>query len=94
MAESPQPCDKSSGPNDSRTNDVIGQLSQKEAGAYYTPDGVVRSLLRWAVREQQDNLIDPACGDGRFIAGHLNSVGIERDPKAARLAMLRAPRAT
>lgn len=69
----------------------MGQLSQKQAGAYYTPDGVVWTLLQWAVRNSEDRLIDPACGDGRFIAGHRNVVGIEQDLTAARAAMARAP---
>jgi len=67
------------------------RLSQKEAGAYYTPDGVVASLLKWAVRQDDERLLDPSCGDGRFIAGHLNSVGIEQDFVAAREAIARAP---
>ena len=73
------------GKNDSLTGSGrMGQrLSQKEAGAYYTPDVVVATLLRWAVRSPRDRLIDPSCGDGRFIAGHRNSVGIEQDVRAA-----------
>lgn len=63
----------------------------KEKGAYYTPDPVVRSLLRWAVRSADDRMLDPSCGDGRFIAGHLKSVGIEQDPSASSVAMARAP---
>jgi hypothetical protein len=58
---------------------VTGQLSQKHAGAYFTPDVVVSTLLKWGGRDESDRLIDPACGDGRFIAGHRNAVGIERD---------------
>lgn len=64
--------------------------SRKEAGAYYTPEHVVRSLVRWAVRAQADRLLDPACGDGRFIAAHPDSVGVERDPTAAAAAARRA----
>ena len=63
----------------------------KEKGAYYTPAPVVRSLLRWAVRSPEDRLLDPSCGDGRFIAGHHKSVGIEQDPRASATAMQRAP---
>ena len=63
----------------------------KEKGAYYTPDQVVRSLLLWAVRSPDDRLLDPSCGDGRFIAGHQKSVGIEQDPDASATAMRRAP---
>ncbi|MFM0285078.1 Eco57I restriction-modification methylase domain-containing protein [Paraburkholderia megapolitana] len=66
-------------------------LSQKEAGAYYTPDAVTESLLSWALRSESDRLLDPSCGDGRFIAGHRNSVGIEQDLAASELAMTRAP---
>ncbi len=65
--------------------------SAKERGAYYTPEPVVRSLLSWAVRSTEDRLLDPSCGDGRFIAGHLKSVGIEQDPDASATAMQRAP---
>ncbi|WP_456647467.1 N-6 DNA methylase [Bradyrhizobium sp. LM2.3] len=67
------------------------RLTQKEAGAYYTPDPVVSSLLQWAVRREDDRLLDPACGDGRFIAGHRNAVGIEQDLQATQVAMARAP---
>jgi len=67
------------------------RLNPKEAGAYYTPDPVVATLLQWAVRSKQDRLIDPACGDGRFIAGHRYAVGIEQDVEAAQSAIARAP---
>lgn len=67
------------------------RLTQKEAGAYYTPDSVVSSLLQWAVRHEDDRLLDPSCGDGGFIAGHRNSVGIEQDLQATQSAMERAP---
>jgi adenine-specific DNA-methyltransferase len=66
-------------------------LSRKQAGAYYTPDPVVSTLLRWVVRDKSDRLLDPSCGDGRFIAGHRNSVGIEQDFDASRTAKARAP---
>ena len=67
------------------------QSLQKRSGAYFTPDVVVASLLRWGVRKQSDRLLDPSCGDGRFIAGHRNSVGIEQDPASARAAIDSAP---
>jgi tRNA1(Val) A37 N6-methylase TrmN6 len=65
--------------------------SQKSRGAYYTPDSVVATLTAWAIRRRTDRLLDPACGDGRFIAAHRPSVGIEDDPSAVREAMNRAP---
>ena len=64
---------------------------QKETGAYYTPDAVVASLIQWVVRDGQDRMLDPACGDGRFIAGHRHSVGIEQNGEAVRQATTRAP---
>ena len=63
----------------------------KEKGAYYTPDAVAAALVRWAVRSGSDTLLDPSCGDGRFIARHPNSVGVERDIAAAEAARERAP---
>jgi adenine-specific DNA-methyltransferase len=67
------------------------RVNRKETGAYYTPDPVVSSLVAWVVRDSGDRLIDPACGDGRFIAAHRNAVGIERDADTTRVAMDRAP---
>lgn len=69
----------------------MGPTKQKASGAYYTAPEVAETLLRWALRHEQDRLLDPSCGDGRFIAGHRNSVGIEQDPAAAKAAIERAP---
>ena len=66
-------------------------LSQKHSGAYYTPELVASSLVRWAVRKEADTLLDPSCGDGRFLAAHSNSFGVEQDSAAASLAMESAP---
>jgi adenine-specific DNA-methyltransferase len=66
-------------------------LKQKQFGAYYTPDFVAESLLRWVIRGEDDRVLDPSCGDGRFISGHKNAVGIEPDPVAAHRAIQRAP---
>ena len=60
--------------------------NQKQHGAYYTPDDVVRALIGWAVHDESDRLLDPSCGDGRFITSHAKSVGIEQDPKSAAVA--------
>ncbi len=67
------------------------RLSQKDAGAYYTPDPVVRALVSWAVRDEGERMLDPSCGDGGFIAAHANSVGVEQDPVSAEEARVRAP---
>ena len=68
--------------------------ARKLSGAYYTPGPVVAALVRWAVRQETDRLLDPSCGDGRFIAAHCNSYGVEQDAEAATLAMNRAPRSS
>lgn len=83
--------EKSNGGESYVGNRPVKRLSRKEAGAYYTPDSVVASLLQWAVRHTDERLLDPSCGDGRFIAGHFNSVGVEQDFVAAREAIARAP---
>lgn len=64
---------------------------RKDAGAFYTPPRVVQSLVSWAARRDSDRMLDPSCGDGRFLALHRNSAGVEQDPTAARRAMQRAP---
>lgn len=66
-------------------------LTQKQSGSYYTPGAVAEALVRWAARSSDDRLLDPSCGDGRFIALHHNSVGIEQDPGAAGAAIAQAP---
>ena len=67
------------------------RLTQKEAGAYYTPDPVVSSLVAWVVCAPEDRLLDPSCGDGRFVATHRNAVGIEQDKDTTRDAVAKAP---
>jgi adenine-specific DNA methylase len=64
---------------------------QKLNGSYYTPEPVVRSLVRWTVRKDTDRLLDPACGDGRFLMAHPKSVGVEQDVDAARAVHARSP---
>lgn len=64
---------------------------RKSLGSYYTPREVAAALVQWAVRDRDDILLDPACGDGRFLAAHTRSVGIECDPAAVAAAHARAP---
>ena len=66
----------------------------KTLGAYFTPEAVAAALVRWAVRDPADLLLDPSSGDGRFVALHGNSVGVERDPVSVAEAGCRAPQAT
>lgn len=69
------------------------RLSSKERGAYYTPERLAKALVSWAVRHEEDQLLDPACGDGRFVATHRKSFGVEQDAQAAQTALSNAPNA-
>lgn len=40
----------------------------KSLGSYYTPPELARILCRWAVRTPHDDVLDPSCGDGAFLA--------------------------
>jgi adenine-specific DNA methylase len=65
--------------------------SRKHAGAYFTPDPVATSLVKWVIRSEADRMLDPACGDGRFIRAHSNTVGVERNPHTVATALAVAP---
>ncbi len=64
---------------------------RKRLGQVFTPDEVARTLVQWVVRRKADRLLDPSCGDGRFLAYHVPSTGIELDPRNAALAQERVP---
>jgi len=64
---------------------------QKLTGAFFTPEPLAEALVCWAVRSETDRLLDPSCGDGRFIAAHTSAVGIEQEPESAGTAKARAP---
>jgi len=66
---------------------------RKSRGQYYTPDAVAASLVKWAVRNQSDRLLDPSCGDGRFLAHHGNATGVDSSQDALQTAKIRCPRA-
>ncbi len=67
---------------------------RKELGAYYTPPDVVATLVGWAVRRPEDRFLDPACGDGRFLALHASSTGVDCDAAAIAAATRAAPHST
>ena len=41
---------------------------QKIRGGYYTPSVLADYLCRWAIRSPSDQVLEPSCGDGSFIA--------------------------
>ncbi len=69
------------------------RLANKEFGAYFTPHDVAAALVSWIIKQPSDRMLDPSCGDGRFLALHRNAVGIEQDAESTRQAIERAPSA-
>ena len=62
-------------------------LSRKDLGSYYTPPAVVQTLVSWATQgDLSGRVLDPSCGDGRFLAGLDESVGVDIDPDAVAVA--------
>lgn len=68
--------------------------TRKSLGSFYTPPEVADRLVRWVVRSPSDRLLDPACGDGRFLAAHSNVVGVDQDSSAVAAATGHVPHAT
>ena len=56
--------------------------TRKQLGAWYTPPELVDAIVREAVFEGAESVLDPACGDGRFLhaAGLPVQVGVDLDP--------------
>ena len=61
--------------------------SRKDLGSYYTPADVVRTLVTWAMEgDLSGGVLDPSCGDGRFLRGLKDAVGVDVDPVASAAA--------
>lgn len=72
---------------------VLESPDLKDSGAYYTPPQVARSLVQWVTQGvSRGSVLDPSCGDGRFLADLKNAVGVEIDPAAAKVAANRPNR--
>ena len=41
---------------------------QKVRGGYYTPRALADYLCNWAIRTPSDQVLEPSCGDGSFVA--------------------------
>lgn len=66
------------------------QTYDKLRGGYYTPTAVVHFLTRWALRNGASSLLEPSCGDGRFLDAAVRHPdtprvihGVEVDPHEA-----------
>ena len=56
--------------------------TRKELGAWYTPPALVEAVVREAVFQGARTVLDPACGDGRFLraTGLPDQTGVDIDP--------------
>lgn len=56
--------------------------TRKQLGAWYTPLELVDAITREALFDGAVSVLDPACGDGRFLraSGLSKQVGIDLDP--------------
>ncbi len=59
--------------------------TRKELGAWYTPPSLVDAVVREAVYEGARTVLDPACGDGRFLraTGLPQQTGVDIDPSTS-----------
>lgn len=70
---------------------AAGRDHRKHLGSYYTRPEVVEFLTRWGLSRAQGVVMDPSCGDGRFLTtaallGAKEVVGCDLDPEAASAA--------
>lgn len=42
------------------------RTAQRSRGAYFTPDDAANMMVRWAVRDQSDVILEPSVGEGQF----------------------------
>jgi adenine-specific DNA-methyltransferase len=60
---------------------------KKQLGAFYTSNVAVDFLVRWGMNQVRGVVLDPSCGDGRFLTraaelGAQEVIGCELDPQA------------
>ena len=88
-----------------RSDRYKGQNADKLRGGYYTSPEVARWLCEWAIRDTEDRVLEPSCGDGIFLSAALerfvalgahslmrvskNLIGIEVVPEEAKRARQR-----
>ncbi len=62
-----------------------GAPSRKQLGAWYTPPALVQAVVREAVFDGARTVLDPACGDGRFLhaTGLPAQTGVDIDQSTA-----------
>ena len=77
---------------------------QKSLGAFYTDVPIARYIVKWALRDPSDSVLDPSCGDGVFLSTAFEQLqsmgsaqpticGIDIDEKAVSTTKSRLPTA-
>ncbi len=72
----------------------MSRSAAKLIGQFYSPEQVAATLVNWLRLDDRESLLDPSCGDGRFISYHRNSVGVDNSSVACQEARTRVPWAT
>jgi adenine-specific DNA-methyltransferase len=49
------------------TSTPLKRWQRKSLGAFYSPLSLVEPMVAWAIREADQSLLDPSCGDGVFL---------------------------
>ncbi len=66
-------------------------VRRRRLGAFYTPPGLARPMVRWTLRQDPQRVVDGGCGSGRFAAAvvrersEVEVVAIDIDPAATLL---------
>ncbi len=61
---------------------MAGTTEEKARGAFFTPQAIADYLAAWAVRAPSDRVLEPSCGEARFLlsaASRLLELGAEQD---------------
>ena len=51
----------------------------KLRGGYYTPPAIADFIVKWAIRNNTDTVLEPSCGDGSFLASIKRSTKTPQD---------------
>ncbi|MGF6594298.1 N-6 DNA methylase [Pseudomonas sp. 2835] len=81
---------------------VLAERSSNGSGYFFTPDGIVKLMIRLLDPKSGERLYDPVCGSGEFLVGAINHVqqssdvgwlrvlGLEKSPRTAFVAFANA----
>lgn len=78
--------------------DLPDLTTRRRLGAYYTPQSATEYLAAWAIRRDEERVLEPSLGDGAFLRAAVSSVarrkmsgvafsGVEIDPASLAVAI-------